>query len=554
LSTLIEWPANLRGARPSPPSQGVRKKLFLADVCVAALSIAIYLVWIDHFRFRGTLADDDLYRMLRGLLDGACSGTRFASSLHYGKAFSFGYISATYSFVNSRILQDPHRLIALMNAVGFWSIAVGAVCFWTSLWLLYGARRATIAIALFIFSPILLEQGTSGHAILTAFAFFSAASILLFLPVRGFRAVVCAASGSVMLLVALTMRADIVLAFPFLVFAPANYRSTSLFVKSSLLRSLGPGLAFVGFFLLKHMYVDSAAQQGTNLHDFFGSYYKLSHIPTGIVICFLGCGIATVLVGIWSAIRIVGAARASSPRSERNLEFLRASTGPLSLILPALAFWIANPAPARHFFLCSAGIAILAALLISSIPLPRWIPSVYILTLGIVLANQALGALSGRVILHYYHFKIIAVAGQPRVMPHVPIGTSAGFHAAVQQEMWAGDAFAERIRGSCDARTIVVTDHYPQLTSQIYGWPGHWIAKEGRFHQSPTITATNGTRNIVFVSEHEEWPQDSAAQLLADPDFLDYRLVRDPDTLSIFDTAVIPPSRTVHFGCSHATI
>ena len=98
------------------------------------LSIALYLLLIYHFRFRGTLADADLYRMLRGLLDGAWSGTGFASGLHYGKAFSFGYIFAMYSLADRHILQDPQRLIALINGIGFWSAATGCVCFWASLW------------------------------------------------------------------------------------------------------------------------------------------------------------------------------------------------------------------------------------------------------------------------------------------------------------------------------------------------------------------------------------------------------------------------------------
>ena len=184
------------------------------------------------------------------------------------------------------------------------------------------------------------EQGTSGHAGLVSFAFFSAAALLLFLPTRGLRAVFCAVLGSVLLLLALTMRADILLAFPFLVLARANPRSFNLLIRSTLLPALGPALAVVAFFLLKHHYVDGAAQPGPSLHEFFQSYYKFSHIPVGIVICCLGCGVFTVLLGILSVVRILREASKARPESELRIELLHASIGPLALLLPSLIFWI----------------------------------------------------------------------------------------------------------------------------------------------------------------------------------------------------------------------
>lgn len=537
-------------SEPTPPAQRAGRKPFLFDLCAAVLSIALYLLLIYHFRFRGTLADADLYRMLRGLLDGAWSGTGFASGLHYGKAFSFGYIFAMYSLADRHILQDPQRLIALINGIGFWSAATGCVCFWASLWALYGLRRATIAIALFIFGPIQLEQGTSGHASLISFAFFSAAALLLFLPRRGRRFVLREALGSFLLLLALTMRADILLAFPFLILAQADFRSIKLFIKSALSRAAGPALAAAAFFLLKRVYVDSAKQPGDSLQGFFDGYYKFSHIPAGIAICFLACGVFTVLLGLWAAIRILRAAGAAPPESEGLNELLRASIGPLALLLPPLAFWIANPTPARHFSLCLAGFSILAAWLVASVPLPRWIPSAHILCLGIVLANQAFGALSGPIILRRYPFKMIAVAGQPRVMPFVPIGSSLSFHRAVQAELWSADAFAETLDGLCDAKAIVLTDHMPQVVSHIYGWRGPWITEEGKFHRFSIFTARDPRRTIVFLSVHEGWPEDPVAGILAEPALREFKLVRDPGTISVFDKAAIPANRAARFGCS----
>lgn len=530
------------------PGRAEQSRIF--DVCVATLSIGIYLLWCYWFRFKGTLGDADMYRMLRGLLDGAYTGTGFASGLQYGKGFSFGYIFSLYSVVDRTTMQDPQRLIALINGIGFWAAAVGSIFFWAALWALHGVRRATIAVVLFLFSPIQLEQGTSGHPGLVSFAFFSAAALLLFLPTRGLRAVFCGVLASILLLTSLTMRADILLAFPFIVLARANFRSFKLLIRSVLLPAVGPTLAVIVFFLLKSKYVDGAAQPGPSLHEFFNSYYKLSHIPAGVAICFLGCGVFTVLLGMVSAIWLLRKVGTTPPASERRVELLQASIGPISLLLPSFVFWIANPTPARHFVLCLAGLCMLAAWLVPSFPAAQWTRSAYLVAFGIVLANQAFGALSGPIILRHYPFKMVAVAGQPRVMPLVPIGDSVSFHRAVQAEMSRADAFAERVGGLCDAETIALTDHMPQVSSHIYGWPGRWTVEEGKFHRFSTLTARDGRRTIVFLSVHEGWPEDPVAAILGETSLQQYKLVQDPGTLSIFDKTEIPLDRIVHFGCS----
>ena len=81
------------------------------DFLFATLVMAAYVLWIYCFRYRELLAEDDLYRMLVGLLDGARYGTYLASGSHYGKAFSFGYIVAIYRFADARTLADPQLLI-----------------------------------------------------------------------------------------------------------------------------------------------------------------------------------------------------------------------------------------------------------------------------------------------------------------------------------------------------------------------------------------------------------------------------------------------------------
>ena len=528
----------------------VHRRFFVIDFCVAIFSITLFLLCIHHFQYRTILADDDLYRMLRGLLDGACSGTGFASELHYGKAFSFGYIFALYKLVDQHILQDPQSLIALMNQIGFWSSAAGSICFWGALWLLYDIRRATIAIVPFLFSPIFLEQGTSAHASLISFAFFAAAAVLLFLPAKGVSVLFCSGVGALLLIISLVMRADIILGFPFLALAMADYRSRKRLIQSVALRAVSPVFAVIVFFLLKHFYVDSSINHADSVSGLIGTFSRLSHFPLGLGACFLGCGFFTVLLGAWGGVRIFLAAISAQPDSEYHAQLLHDVAAPLALTLIPLAFWLFNPFPARHFFLSLAGFSILIALLVTSIPLPRWIGSIYGLSIVIVLANHFFAALSGPVIVKHYHFAMLAIPGQPLIMPHVPIGTFLSYHRAIQAEMLNADAFAKRTTEICDAKVIVFTDHQPQVSTHIYGTHFHWKVKTGHFHEFPTLTAQDGDRIIVFMSTHEGFPADPVAEVLSDLSWQEYSLMHDPSTYSAYDKTAIPSDRAAHLGCN----
>jgi hypothetical protein len=55
---------------------------------------------------------------------------------------------------------------------------------------------------------------------------------------------------------------------------------------------------------------------------------------------------------------------------------------------------------------------------------------------------------------------------------------------------------------------------------------------------------------VLVLSENEGWPHDAAGDVLADPAFRDYKLVRDPNNVSIYDHAVIPPNRIAHLDCA----
>jgi hypothetical protein len=515
------------------------------DFFFAALAMAIYVLWIYHFRYQGLLGEDDLYRVLVGLLDGARYGTHLASASHYGKAFSFGYIAALYRFADPRTLADPQRLIALINEIGFWAAAAGCFCFWLLAWLLYGLRSATVALILFALSPMMLELGTSGHPILPAFAFLAAGSCCLLLPASGVCAIPLAFLGSLLLLAALVTRAEVLLAFPFVVLARADFRSFPRIVKSA----IAPGLAAAAFFLLKHAWVDSTP--GTvGAVEYVAQALRSRYIPIGVYVVALSCGIATAAVGAIAVVAMVRAIRAANSGSPQREALCHAAVGPLLLILPALAFWIADARPGRHFILCLGGISILAGWLLQRRFAARPL-LVYALAFAIVAGNQALGALAGPIFLRYAPSKIVVLPDGSRHLPHAMLtGSSWGYHRAFVAEQLRTTAFAKRVEATCEAKTLVLSLEATQILADLYPASTVWNAQRGQLRRFLLREAQLGGRTIWVLSENEGWPGDPAADALADPAWNDFKLVRDPNNISIYDHAVIPPNRIAHLDCA----
>ena len=523
----------------------------LPDKCVAALSLAVFALWIYAFQYRGSLGEEDLYRVLDGLLDGARSGTGFASVLHYGKDFSFGYIAAIFRFADTATLQDPRRLIALINGIGFLAAVVGSAGFWWSTRLLYGARAATVALILFAFSPMMLDLGTSGHQILVAFALFEAACVVLFLPLVGLPAAICSLLGSLLLLAALVSRAEIFLAFPFVVLARADLGSVQRFSKSVAVKAIGPALSLGSFFLLKHFCVHLSAREAALSGGFFNRWYSFANIPEGVVVYLVGCGFVTTLAGLFAAIYMVRAMAAGPDEWAGRYSLMQSAGSAFALLLPPLAFWICNPQPARHFILCLAGTAILIGLLVQSwLPPPRWVAA-YALVLGVVLANQGVGAISGPVILQHSPSPWTAAPGHSRLTTRAPIGSSWNFHQTVQAERWRTDAFAEKVRGTCDQNTIVFSDRARQIFWHFYQSPTHWFASIRDLGSLETMVVQSGDRTVMLVTEMGDgWTHDAVSEVLANRALSKYGLVRDPDTVSIYDKTAIPLNRQAHLGCT----
>jgi hypothetical protein len=520
-----------------------KKPILDIDVSLAASLLLLFALGVHAFQYRGVLGEADLYRVLDGLLDGAVSGTKIDSNFHYGRDFGFGYILAIYALIPTADLRNPDKLIPLINDIGFYSIVLGLVFFWQSIYLVHGSRAAIIALALFAFSPMVLELATSGHQILIAFSFLSAAATCLFLPLAGWRAIAAAVAGTVLLICGLCVRAEIFLALPYLVLTRLNFSSWQMFFRSTIANAFSPTTAFVTFLALKHFI--APAPQKIGEPGFFEQFYHWSNIVPGFVYMSLGCGIATVLAATGVVVLVI--IRGGSDDLKHTLEQL---VGPIALILVPFSFWIANPQPSRHFLLVLAGISILIGWAIAHFLTLRLLPAL-VTVFGIIAANQVLSEAVRPALLHL-NAKHSPYRRPPELsdtFTHAPLGWIWQHHATLEARLLRWKAFGDLVTTSCDTKTVIFSDESDQIFSRLYAGGIPVQASRGSVHGFLALNGNVGAHQFIFVSKMTGWPKDAVATVLADPNFDTYQLYADPYLPSIYDKMAIPVNRLAKFGC-----
>lgn len=515
------------------------------DFLAAVIFLLLFAVWVHAFQYRDAFAEADLYRVLIGLLDGAVSGAGIASSLHYDNTFGFGYLAAFYHLVAPATLRDPDKLTDLINQVGFYALLIGLLCFWCAVALIHRTRAATVALVAFGLGPMILELGTSGHAVIVMFALLCAGATLLFLPLTGWAALLAALAGGGFLLAGLMTRVDIIFAFPWLVLARADTCSLRGFIASCIRRSITPAAVTVVFIMLQHLIVPD--QIGSVVGEYLSNYLSLSQIVIGLIYMALGCGIATAAAGIvallWMTWRVWPGAHGLGRGA-----LLRDILGPASLVIPELVFFVASSGPTRHFMLTYAGFSILLAIaLTGALALPRWAA----LGLALLLAGAS------QVLAEVVRVPLLAAnaAASPyrpvwtgyQTASHAPVGFVWQRHDALSERRSVFSAEGNRLATPCQGRTIILTnDETAQFASRLYagGIPVQ-ASREG----FDDIRATVEGKVILYVAKPPRWPGDAAEQILSDPAYNDYKLAQDPYSISKYDTAPIPPDRQAQFGC-----
>jgi hypothetical protein len=520
------------------------------DILCAGLFFLIFIIYISIFQYHGVFGETDLFRAMIGVIDGAVTGTGYGSELHYGRDFSFGYYGALYAFIPNATLRDPGKLIKLINDIGYYSIIIGTFFFWLSVLLVYGARAAFAALALYAFSPLILEMGTWGHQMLLAMAFLWAAAACLFWPLAGWRAFLVATAGALLLICGLTMRAEIVLAFPYLVLARVKLTSFRAFVRSAAINAASPAVAFIAFLAVRHSIASfpRKAVETTRADAVIEQFFSWANVVQAPAYMALGAGIATVAAG--AAAGIWALRRSVRPRAPDDTTIREQLIGPASLILVPYAFWMFGPI-ARHFILAVAGFSILTGWAITKFSGPRFAPA-FVSVLTLIAANQVLSEAVRPTLL-----RMNAARSVYRTPPEflttftfAPLGLSWRHHAALDARWHKWNEVGDMVATSCEANTVIFSDNAEQLIARFFAAGG----KQDRsnlflVHGFNAYSGNLGAHHYVFIPKLTGYPKDAVAEVLADTGFDDYKLYADPILPSIYDKVAIPPARMARFGC-----
>src|SRR5436190_7176856 len=357
------------------PSIGYRRAPLLASerelplATVMAAMTAVFAAAAAYGANSFAVGEIDVAWMIAGVVHGTLAHQPFSGALHYGSNFSFGYYALLY-LLPPEVRADPASLARVVNAIGLASVTAALPLAWRTLARLMDEHAAAFAVAVFFFSPLVLQVSGSGHPLLLAFALSLAGALLLD------RA---ALAGVLLMTAALAVRAEVALLFPFFALARPGVLRRSLYLAAAL----------AVFFILQRLVVPPTHTGAGSILAFVASYYDVRSLPRGMALLAIGAGFATCLAAA-AALR-----RTPAVRLDR-----RQMTGLAALIVPSALAWLPNPQPVRHFFVLALGIAMfLAWRLTPSIAHRRalW------LTAAVVIAgNQVLAELAYPLVVRHY--------------------------------------------------------------------------------------------------------------------------------------------------------
>jgi hypothetical protein len=370
---------------------------------------------------------------------------------------------------------------------------------------------------------MMLPVAFSGHPIVPAAAALFAAALLLARAEEcrgGLQRWASAAGAFALLVLGLALRAEIVFAFPFLWLAVT--------LEKPLGRSMLPALAwkaallggaFAVFLVLQQGYVEPAEGAGTRLATFMETFFSVSRVARGVLIFVLGTGVATLVAATFAAWRL-GLNRRWLP-----LPFLA---------LPALAFWLPNPQPARHFFFA----ALAACLVVGAWLVGRSAIQALALAALVVAGNQAIAELLYRPIVSHYRWSYPS-AGR-RATQQVPLGAFIPAQRANQRQAALERDEAIRLAAQAPRRLLVVADDQHYLIA-------HFIAADPslewteRSENDVLFTRLESPRHsIVLVEKYKAWPRDVTAEVLANPAWRSWPVYVQPFTVGRYDKTEVP--------------
>ena len=472
---------------------------------VLGVPVAVYAVLVLPFVFHDVVGEPDLERMVMGVIYGASSGLREAAGYHYNLQVSFGYYAALYHLLPQSVLLNSSALMEAINFIGYTS-AISCVAL-VALYVerLFGVMVAVTTSVLFGFCPVFLDLGTSGHPQVPALALLLlGAWLLTYLTDRSVRDAYRAAAGGaacVAIFAGLTLRVDLVLAFPFLVLVAGDRELASRqdWLNAVTLRVVALLPACIACFGIQQIYYNEPAGNSGFIASFFATFYKPDTIPRGLFVIVLCTGVATTVAFLWLVV----------VRGARALPLVNVYAI-LALVLPSLLFWLPNSTPGRHLILVTLGVALTLALLLGRAARPQWaIPAAALLAIS----NQAIAEVSHNTLERHYQWTFPLLTAR-RATQSVPMGMFPLDHAAKQELFMLvrneGRVFAR----SCTGKVLAFAEEPHYMMISLVELDRSMTFKAVTVGDTKVFQARGERCWVDFVEKAAAWHRDALREFL----------------------------------------
>jgi len=484
--------------------------------------------------YRDTFGEPDMGSMVVGIVYGAVTGDPLAGGLQYGMPFSFGFYRLLYWLIAPGQLSDPEHVTRVINYVGLAFSGLFALNLGLLLSRLLGRGAALFATATFLFSPLAIPFLASGHPFIGSCAFLFLGCWLLLLaaeatPAWRWAALLAALAA---LVVSLTLRGDIALAFPFL---PAMYWAQQRQGLSACWRRLAlicavVTAAFITFLVLQHPYVASKGGAGGSLRGFLDKFASFDHLDRGLVVFAMALGAGTAASIGFGVLRLL---RGSRP--DRRIILALGM-----LAVPSLLFWLPTPQPARHFLLPVLALYVLAAVLWADrlAELKRAVACAVL----VILSNQLLAEAIRPAVVGHYPWAYPS-EGPRRATQQVPIGISPLDQRANINTQARFHEEAQALARSRPEHLLFMGDTLEYVVAALLAADHSLRIIPCKVGPIDAMLLTNGRRQLYVMNKRFVWPRDALALVQTLPDYAAFPIYVQPATLSRYDISKVSADR-----------
>ncbi len=501
-----------------------------------SLTIPAVLLAAATLPFRNvfTLAEGDLTRMMSALVYWNVAGDKLMADFRpYGIDFSYGWYEMLNSIAPQGWLSNPDLAALLINRFGIISGLLCALACTVYLSALFGRGVAIAAATLFFLSPMMLPVAFSGHPEMGAAACLFVAGWLFSFTEDSDKIGLTWGyylGALILLTFGLTLRVDIVMAFPFVWLVAKNGGIDRQFWLARYgLRGLVLAAAFGIFLIMQRHYLSSSDGAAFVLADFVERFLSPSKIVKGLVVLTLSIGGATLVAVIIALMRGLRC-------KQRDFYLL------LVLALPPLALFLPNPLPARHFFFPVLAVCVCFGLLIK-----HWQPKnvwMLVVAVGVALMNQ--------VVIEIVHPAVTSratyVQNYPsltarRYTPAAPSGAFIFDEPALQANEEGERLEAKRLGAQSSERLVVLADHMFYIIAYLFAQDPKLRCVYESVNGIKFLRLQSETRTVVLIERYISWPQDITPVVLQQQAWQGWPVYVQPSTKSRYDKTEIPADR-----------